>query len=399
MKKPNEKSAIETLVVHGIRPGFTEKGSVVPPLHLTSTFKFENADQGAEIFSGSRKGYVYSRISNPTVDLLQQKVALLEGGEAAVATASGMAAIASAMMTFLRPGDNFVSSATVYGGTFALFNEKLNNFGIEARFLPPALAPSVKNLIPHVDRKTRLLFIETPANPTLDVIDIAKWATLAKKHRILLVVDNTFATPYLQNPLVFGADLVVHSATKYLGGHADVIGGLVVGEKQTIDRINTENIHHFGPIISPFNAWLILRGIKTLAVRMDRHCENAMSIARFLADHPKVKRVFYPGLISHASHGIASKQMKHFGGMLAFEVKGGLDSGKTVMDSVKLCTLAVSLGDCDTLIQHPASMTHSPYPQAELEKANITEGLIRLSVGIENAEDIIADLDQALHQI
>jgi methionine-gamma-lyase len=390
-----KKEAKETQVVHGIHTGDTNTLDLVAPIHMTSAFEFKNAAHGAGLFSGKDDGYIYTRISNPTVSMFQAKMAILEGGEDAIATSSGMSAIASIALSLAKPGDNFVSCATVYGGTYALFTENLKALQIEARLISPALSDSKKAIESLVDKKTRFLYMETPANPTLDVIDIEMWAGIARKHLIPLVVDNTFATAYLQNPLLIGADVVVHSATKYISGHADTIGGVIVGKKKMMDRIRAEYIHHFGPTMSPFNAWLFLRGIKTLAVRMERHCLNAMRVAEWLNSHPKVTKVYYPGLPSHPGHSIAKKQMKCFGGMIAFEVSGGIKAGQAVMDNVHICRLAVSLGDCDTLIQHPASMTHSTYTKEDRTAAGIPDGLIRISVGIEHADDIIKDLENS----
>lgn len=396
MTEKKKQLSKETEIVHGIAGNPTISMDLVPPIHMTSAFRFNNADHGAALFSGAEEGYIYSRISNPTTAMLEKKVSRLEGGDEGIAAASGMAAIASVALTLAKPGDNFVSCTTVYGGTFALFNKHLRSLGINPRFISPAVASDPEQTEKQVDEKTRFLYMETPANPTLDIIDIRLWADIAGRRGIPLVVDNTFATPYLQNPIFHGADLVVHSATKYIGGHADIIGGLVVGAKSFISRIREEFMHSFGPTLSPFNAWLFLRGIKTLAVRMERHCASAGRIAQFLANHPKVEKVHYPGLPSHPGHGTAKRQMCGFGGMMAFEVVGGIAAGKKIMDNVEVCTLAVSLGDCDTLIQHPASMTHSTYTKAEREKAGITDGLIRLSVGIEDPGDIIDDLENAL---
>ena len=390
-----KKEAKETQVVHGIHTGDTNTLDLVAPIHMTSAFEFKNAAHGAGLFSGKGDGYIYTRISNPTVSMFQAKMAKLEGGEDAIATSSGMSAIASIALSLAKPGDNFISCTTVYGGTFALFTENLKALQIEARLISPALSDSKKAIESLVDKKTRFLYMETPANPTLDVIDIEMWAGIARKHLIPLVVDNTFATAYLQNPLLIGADVVVHSATKYISGHADVIGGVIVGKKKMMDRIRAEYIHHLGPTMSPFNAWLFLRGIKTLAVRMERHCLNAMRVAEWLNSHPKVTKVYYPGLPSHPGHSIAKKQMKCFGGMIAFEVSGGIKAGQAVMDNVHICRLAVSLGDCDTLIQHPASMTHSTYTKEDRAAAGIPDGLIRISVGIEHADDIIKDLENS----
>ena len=386
----------ETEAVHGSGTPPLPTLDLVPPIHMTSTFRFRDVDHGAGLFDGSGEGYIYSRMGNPTVDLLQEKVARLEGAEDAVATASGMAAIAAVVMSLLAPGENLVAAATLYGGTFALFNSRLKRWGVTAHFLPAARFEDPAAIAAAIDSQTRLLFIETPANPTLDIVDISLWADIARRHGIPLIVDNTFASPLLQRPLALGADAVVHSATKYLGGHGDIIGGLVAGSRSLAARIRENYTHLFGPCLSPFNAWLVLRGIKTLALRMQRHSESALTISRWLARHPKVARVFSPGLASHPGHAIAERQMSAFGGMVAFEIKGGLDAGKRMMNRLRLCTLAVSLGDCETLIQHPASMTHATYSPAERRAAGISEGLIRLSVGLEAPQDIIADLEQAM---
>ncbi len=389
----------ETVAVHGAHCDSINTMDLATPIHMTSTFKFHNADHGAGIFAGTDAGYVYTRISNPTTDLFQEKMACLEGGEAAIATASGMGAIASVANTLALPGDNFVSCNSIYGGTFALFDDHMRKRNTEPRFVAPEDANSAEKVEALIDDKTKFLYTETPANPTLDVIDIKMWADIAKKHNIPLVVDNTFATPYLQRPLELGADIVVHSASKYTSGHGDLIGGVIVGKQEMINLINTEYVWHYGPTISPFNAWLFLRGLKTLAVRMEKHSDNAMEVAKWLEANEKVENVYYPGLESHSTHEIAKNQMDKFGGMISFTVKGGLEAGKTIMNNVKMCALAVSLGDCETLIQHPASMTHSTYSPEDRAKAGISDGLIRLSVGIENAKDIIADIEQALNLI
>ena len=394
-----KKLSKDTLVVHGIKSVYTSSMDLVPPIHMTSTFKFKDTEYGANIFSGTEKGFVYTRIGNPTVSIFQEKMALLEGGEDAIATSSGMAAISAIALSLAVPGDNFVAGTTLYGGTFALFNKHLRSLNIHPSFLTPGEACSVKNIEAGIDKKTRFLFIETPSNPTLDLFDVEIWAQAAKKFNIPLIVDNTFATPYLQNPIKHGADVVVHSATKYIGGHGDVVGGVIIGSLKMMNHIRQEYTNHFGPTMSPFNAWLFLRGLKTLALRMERHSDNAMKIAQWLENRPEVGKVYYPGLISHPGNLIAQKQMKKFGGMLSFDLKGGIEAGKKLMDNLKVCTLAVSLGDCDTLIQHPASMTHSTYSVQEREKAGISDGLIRLSVGIENGDDLIEDLNQGLSSI
>lgn len=394
-----KKLTQETEIVHGVHSTHVTSFDLVPPIHMTSTFKFKDADHGADLFSGRGTGFIYTRIGNPTLDLLEKKIALLEGGESAVATASGMAAVAGAALALTAPGDNFIACSTLYGGTFALFNNDLARLHIHARFISLRMSGAREEIAGKIDNSTRFLYIETPANPTLDIIDISLWADIARRHGLPLIVDNTFASPYLQRPLAMGADLVVHSATKYLGGHGDLIGGLIIGTSRMIEHIRESHMKHFGPVMSPFNAWLILRGMKTLALRMDRHSDTAFQIAERLSSHPRVSAVFYPGLASHPGHSFARKQMKKFGGMIAFEVHGGVAAGKAVMNGVRLCTLAVSLGDCETLIQHPASMTHAVYSPSERQLAGISDGLIRLSVGLEHVDDIMGDLTQALDRI
>ena len=395
----SSRSHEETLIVHGIRTCHTSCMDLVPPIHMTSTFKFRDQAHGAGIFTGAEEGYLYSRISNPTVMQLQEKMALLEGTEDAIATSSGMAAAASVLMSLARPGDNVVASNTLYGGTFALLHQHLAAFHIETRFLSSSGVNDREQIVALVDDKTRLLYIESPANPTLDIIDISLWASIARAHSIPLAVDNTFASTYLQKPVSLGADIVLHSATKYLGGHGDIIGGIITASREISSHIREAYFNHFGPCMSPFNAWLILRGLKTLALRMNQHSKSAMNIARWLEDHAKIERVYYPGLTSHNNHELAAKQMKSFSGIIAFELKKGIEAGKKLINRVNLCSIAVSLGDCETLIQHPASMTHSTYSPEDLKKAGIGEGLIRLSVGLEHPQDIIVDLDQALRAI
>ena len=389
----------ETRIVHGITQCHTTSMDLVAPIHMTSTFKFNDQHQAQEVFAGAQEGYLYTRISNPTVDQLQEKMALLEGTQDAIATSSGMAAVASVVMSLARPGDNIIACNALYGGTFALLDKHLADFNIETRFISPQNCNDTHNVTPLIDKKTRLLYLETPANPTLDIIDITRWASVAGTHGIPLVVDNTFASSWLQKPMALGANIVIHSATKYLGGHGDIIGGIIAGEHAMMNTIRESYVHHFGPSMSPFNAWLVLRGLKTLVVRMERHCQSAMTIAQWLETHPRVSQVFYPGLPSHANHAIAARQMKAFSGIIAFIVTGGVEAGKHMLNAVKLCTLAVSLGDCETLIQHPASMTHATYDPEDLKKAGISPGLIRLSVGLEHPDDIIDDLDQALAQL
>lgn len=383
---------IESDVVHGGQHPDKYTGALSPPIYQTSTFVFRDADHGARLFKGEEKGHIYTRISNPTIDILASKIALLESAEAGLVFASGLAAIFNVIVSIVKSGERVVSDDTIYGGTYTLFKNVLPGLGIEVIFVDASDSEQVNAAI---DERTKLLFIETPANPTLKIIDIARCVEAVRSKGIPLCVDNTFATPYLQRPIDVGADIVVHSATKYFGGHGDIIGGVAVGNKDFIKTL-WKGAKDIGASISPFNAWLILRGLKTLAVRMDRHCANAQKVAEFLARHDKIENVYYPGLKSHPGYDIARRQMRGFGGMIGFDVKGGKEAGKKIMNSVKLCTLAVSLGDVDTLIEHPGSMTHSGYSDDELIDSGINPGFVRISVGLEHADDIIEDLEQAL---
>ncbi len=367
--------------------------AVSTPIFQSSTFAFENVAHGAAVFRGEDPSYVYTRLGNPTQTALETEIAHLEQGEAALALASGMAAATTAVLNCCRTGDHIVAGDTLYGGTHQLFTQTLPRLGIDVTEVP---AQDPKNFARAITRRTKLVYLETPANPTLVLTDIAAVAEIAHRAGALVLVDNTFCTPYLQNPLLLGADIVLHSATKYIGGHGDTVAGILVGRADWIMAARMEILRDLGGCISPFNAWLLLRGLKTLPVRMDRHLENAMEVAQFLAYHPKVTQVIYPGLKTHPQHALAKRQQRGFGGMISFMVEGGRAAGITVMDNVQLCTLAVSLGDVDTLIEHPASMTHSTYSEDELAKVGIDPGMVRLSVGLENVEDIIADLRQSL---
>ncbi|KPJ60375.1 MAG: methionine gamma-lyase [Latescibacteria bacterium DG_63] len=366
------------------------------PIFQSSTFAFESAEQGAALFAGEVEGYYYTRLGNPTHTVLENEIALLEGGEAAVATASGMAATVTLVVSLTKSGEKIVASDTLYGGTHQLFKGTFPRLNIEVEDVDASKPENVEKAI---DERTRLVFVETPANPTLKLIDIAAVSSICKKRGVVLAVDNTFSTPYYQNPIALGADYVVHSATKYIGGHGDTVAGLVVGPADKIKEMKKVHLRDLGGCISPFNAWLLLRGLKTLAVRMDKHSENAMEIAQFLSSHPKVERVWFPWLRTHPQYELARRQMRGPGGMIAFELKGGKEAGRTLMNSVKVCVLAISLGDVDTLIQHPATMTHSGYSSEELKEAGITEGLVRLSVGLEDVDDLIWDLRQAMKLI
>jgi methionine-gamma-lyase len=385
-----------TLAVHGSGGVCPHTGAVSMPIYQSSTFAFRSAEQGEKLFTGEETGYIYSRLSNPTIDALQREMAFLEKGEAALAFGSGMAASTATVLGFCSSGDSVLCAKVVYGGTYALFAHIFPRLGIETIFVDGTNLDEVEKAI---RPNTKVLFVETPANPTLDIVDIQACTAIARRHNIALAVDNTFATPYYQQPLTLGADLVVHSATKYIGGHGDTVAGLIVSTKEIIQKIHDDVLVDMGGVISPFNAWLLLRGLKTLPVRMDRHSSNAMRVAQFLSFHPKVERVYYPGLPIHPQHELAKRQMKNFGGMVSFDLKADREQIRRFLDSLELCTLAVSLGDCDTLVCHPASTTHSTYTPEELKDARINEKLVRISVGVEDPKDIIEDLHQALRKI
>lgn len=393
----NKKAGFGTVSIHG---GSCKNpyGTLAVPIFQTSTFVFDSAEQGGKRFALEEPGYIYSRLGNPTTTVLEDKIAQLESGEAAVATSSGMGAISSVMWTILKAGDHIISDKTLYGCTFAFFSHGLSRFGIEVSFVDTADGEAVKKAM---KPNTRAVYLETPANPNLKIVDIKAIAEIAHTNpNTLVVVDNTFSTPYCQKPLELGADIVVHSATKYLNGHGDVIAGMVISRKDLVDQIRLVGIKDMtGSVLGPMEAYLIIRGMKTLEVRMRKHCENALKVAEFLEAHDKVAEVYFPGLKSHPGHEIAAKQMDAFGGIMSFELKGGFEAGKILLNNLKLCSLAVSLGDTETLIQHPASMTHSPYTKEERMEAGITDGLVRLSVGLENIEDIIADLEYGLSKI
>lgn len=370
-------------------------GSVSVPIYETSTFVFKSAEQGAARFAGTERGYIYTRLGNPTIRALERNVAELENGEDARACASGMAAIYTAVTSIVKKNDHVVATDCLYGGTLKLFSDILPKFGIEFTLVDSS---NVANVEAAIKENTKLIFVETPTNPTLKLTDLQAVSEIAKEHGVTTMVDNTFMSPYFQRPLELGTDIVIHSLTKYLGGHSDLVGGVIVGSNpffKTLDPL----LKNTGATLGPFEAWLTLRGIKTLPVRIERHNENAIKVAEFLETHPKIKKVYYPGLKSHPQHELARRQMSGFGGTLSFELKGGLEAGRKLMNSVKLCLLAVSLGAVETLIQHPASMTHAIVPREERLKAGITDSLVRISVGIEDVTDIIQDLKQALEKI
>ena len=371
-------------------------GALTTPIYQTSTFEFATVEQGGRRFAGQEAGYIYTRLGNPTVTSVEEKVAALEGGEAALGTAAGMGAISSALWSSVVAGDEIVASDTLYGCTFALLNHGMTKFGVSVKFVDMANLENVKAAL---SEKTKVVYLETPCNPTLKVVDIAEVAKIAHGYNkdIRVIVDNTFASPYLQQPLKLGADTVVHSATKYINGHGDVIAGFVVGKADFIAKVRMFGLKDMtGAVMSPFDAFLIARGLKTLDIRMEKHCANAMKVARFLHDHPAVDKVYYPGLEDFAGYEIAKKQMKLPGGMMSIELKADRDKVAAALNKLQLCTIAVSLGDAETLVEHAASMTHSTYTKEELAASGISEGLVRISVGLEDAEDIIADLKAVL---
>lgn len=392
MTSAANKVGESTLAIHGGRRLPDVAHALSMPLYLTSSFTFDSAEQGAERFAHPEEGYIYTRLANPTVDATASKIAALEGAESALLTSSGMAAISTTLCALLVPGQEIVAGRVLYGSTLMLLKRMEHKCGMRIRYVD---ATNPGDLRAAVTPRTRLIYIETPDNPLLGVVDIAAVAEIAQRVGARVVVDNTFATPFNQRPLELGADLVVHSATKYLGGHGDLIAGAVVGSAQLVQAVR-EELKEKGAICEPFTAWLLQRGLKTFALRMERHNANGLAIARFLQEHPRVERVYYPGLETNPHYGVARRQMRGFGGVLSFEVKGGLEAGMKLVNAVRLCTRAVSLGDAETLIEHPASMTHAAVPPEERRAAGLTDGLVRLAVGLEDAEDIIADLDQAL---
>ncbi len=392
--KNNELGFSTRAIHHGYNPQ-DHQGALIPPIYLTSTFTFATAEYGAGCFAGEESGHFYTRISNPTLALLESRMATLENGEAAVAFSSGMGAISATFWTLLRPGDEVIVDRTLYGCTFALLHHGIAEFGVKVRHVDLSNLAELRDAI---TPSTRMIYCETPANPTMQLVDIAAVAAISRRHPdVTLVVDNTYCTPYLQRPLELGADLVVHSATKYLSGHGDITAGIVVTSQDLATRIRLQGLKDLtGAVMSPQDAFLLMRGLKTLALRMDRHCSNAQVIAEYLQAHPAVAWVTYPGLPSFAQHELAARQMKLPGGMIAFELKGGLATGRQFMNALQLFSRAVSLGDAESLAQHPASMTHSTYTPEQRAEHGISEGLVRLSVGLEDIADLLADVTQAL---
>ena len=370
-------------------------GGVSVPIYQSSTFAFHSAEHGAALFAGEERGYIYTRLGNPTVRALEECLAILENGTSALATATGMAAITTALLGLLEQNTHLISTASVYGATRVVVEKEFSRFGISASFVDTS---DLKNIEAHLRPETKLIFVETPANPTMALTDIQACAHLAKKNNCWLMVDNTFASPILQNPLDLGADIVLHSLTKFINGHSDVVGGAIITNDDKLYQRLRRVLVNFGGTMDPHQAWLVLRGVKTLALRVNKSQENAQRLAQFLKNHPLINWVNYPGLESHPQFELARRQMRGPGSMLCFGLKGGFEAGRRFINSVRLCTLAVSLGGIETLIQHPASMTHAAVPREEREEAGITDDLIRLSVGCEDYADLEADLSQALEK-
>ena len=388
--------SIFTKAVHAGDDHSLHYGALSVPVYPASVYAFPNADEGAAIHNEEKPGYYYGRLGNPTQEALENAVAELESTDAALAFASGMAAISAAVLTICKTGDHLVAPQSGYSTTMNLLNHIRKQFGIETTFVDAAGAENYRNAI---RPNTKLLWIETPSNPLVRITDIERVVSIAREHSIATVADNTFATPFNQRPCEMGVDAVIHSATKYLGGHSDLTAGVIAGKADIVTEVRRGAIKYYGGNIAPQVAWLVLRGIKTLALRMERHNVNAYAIANMLAAHPQVTAVYYPGLPIHQNHGIAKRQMSGgFGGMISFDV-GSVEAGKQFANSVKLCTLATSLGGVETILQHSASMTHATISSEDRQKAGITDGLIRLSVGIEDVQDLIDDIEQALNAI
>ena len=397
MSTKHDTQHIETIAIHGgIDDASTRFGSASPPIYQTSTFSFSSPEEGAARFAGKDDGYIYTRLGNPTIHGLEQAVAELEGGATAIATASGMAAVSTVYLGLLNAGDHMIGSSAVYGPSRVLMERELSRFGVQSDFLDTGDL----NIIEAAWKPfTKLLYVETPANPTMRLSDIAACAEFAHARGALLVVDNTFCSPILQRPIEHGADVTLHSLTKFLNGHSDVVGGMLVARDKELGKRLRTIMSTFGGCIDPHQAWLVLRGIRTLHMRVRTAQDNAQRIAEMLNDHPAVAWIKYPGLPGFEQQTIMNKQMSGPGSLMAIELKGGIEAGKAFLNRIKLMTLAVSLGGVESLIQHPASMTHSAMAKDDREAAGITDGLVRLSVGCEHVDDLLADLRQALEGI
>ena len=395
MTQNNLGKATQAIHAGEARTSATEKTGMplLPPIYQNSTFRFATATECAEAFRDEESGYVYTRWGNPTQEVLEQKLAVLEAGEAALATASGMGAVSTALLTALVDGGHVVAMENLYSATFQILNEEFPRFGIETTFIDATDPAQIEHAI---RADTKVLYLESPTNPLLKLVDLQAAAEIAKAHGLTSMIDNTFATPCGQQPITFGIDVVVHSMTKYISGSGAVIAGAIIGQKEFVVRAKEGSLRNFGAVISPFNAWLTLHGLTTLPLRFAQHSENATRVATFLETHPAVEWVRHPSLPSHPQHELAKRQMDAFGGMITLELKGGRITGEHLVNHIQLCSLAVSLGDVRTLICHPASTTHSHVPAETRQQIGITEGLVRISVGLEDAEDIITDLGQAL---
>ncbi len=387
----------DTLAIHGNDHKRNAENALNPPIFQTSTFVFKDLDHVEDVMSFKSDDYVYTRGNNPTLRLFENRMRDLEGGKGAVAFASGMAAISSTLFSLLKPGDNVIVHKTIYGSSYTVATKLLPKYNITSSSIDLSNPETLEKALGRDDDKTKVVYFETPSNPNLSIVDIRRICTIAHERGIKVVIDNTFATPYFQKPLELGADVVVHSATKYICGHGDVVAGVAVAKDMNyIQSLKFDYMAEFGGVLSPFNAWLLLRGLKTLGVRMRQHEKNALKIAGYLEKHPMVTKVMYPGLPSFEGHETAKAQMSGFGAMISFEVKGGLESAKKVINSLNLIQIAVSLGDCETLMESPAAMTHRGYSRERLAEFGLSESMLRISVGLEDTADIISELERVL---
>jgi methionine-gamma-lyase len=397
-KRRNRRPGFSTRAIHSGYDPFANEGALSQPVYMTSTFAFESAEHGADLYGGAAEGYIYGRLHNPTQALLERRLADLEEGEAGLAAATGMGAISAALWSLCKAGDRIVADRCLYGNTHVLLTQGMARYGVEVEQIDMT---DLDQLAVALKKPARIVYLESPANPKLHLVDIAAAADMAHRAGALLLIDNTFATPVLQRPLTLGADLVLHSATKYLGGHGDLLAGAVIGSAELVTLVRKNGLRYMtGAALSPWNVFLVLRGLKTLELRMARHGENALTAARFLEGHPAIARVIYPGLPDFPQADLARRQMaldgRGGGGLVAIELKGGLEAGRRFLNGLQMTLRAVSLGDPETLAQHPASMTHFAVPREDREAAGITDGLVRLSLGLENTDDILADLEAAL---
>ncbi|HEM6924411.1 TPA: methionine gamma-lyase [Providencia rettgeri] len=388
------KSSFDTRAIHSHYDANQHLGSLAAPIYQTSTYVFKSVEEGGAYFSGEKEGYIYTRINNPTLTLLENRIASLEEAEAAVVFSSGMGAITATFWTLLNPGDELLVDLTVYGCTYAFFHHGLARFGVKVRHIDMS---DPNNVAKAITDKTRIIFFESPANPNMRLVDIAAVSEIAHRKKVLVAVDNTYCTPYIQKPITLGADIVIHSLTKYMNGHGDAMGGAIATSAEYAKQVRLVGLKDMtGACLSPHDANLILRGVKTLPVRMERIVQNTHKIAEYLQSHPQIKSIMYPGLPNFEQYQLAQRQMKLAGGIIACELKGGIEAGKLFLNRLKLFSRAVSLGDCESLAQHPASMTHSTYTREERLKYGISDGLIRFSIGLENVDELIDDIRQAI---